>query len=1404
MSHNEELLRARIQRIRIRIFLGIALVILITAPALTIYIEVRQRRYRKVLDREAIAAETRGDLDEAQRLSVRLLELRPGNFDATARFARILAQRATTPETRQKAKFLLKSVLDQVPGRRVERRLFIDLAMKQEEYLEAIQSLLLLSAEVSDTETAELEDLLAQCYEKTKKGDSAAEHYGKAITSAPDRIETYRRFADFLRRDGISSQNADELMDRMVQSNLSSPKALLERGRYRSAYALAGSKEDIVAARLLAPSDPETLIAVSALVGQDWSKADRSVLRDGLEAAFKKHPEDARLAIALAVQQFQLDQAEEAITTLRRGLEKSPDAVQLRWTLADSLIDLNRPGEAVPAIDALRKAKVRAALTDFLDARVLMNEEKWAEASRTFEKIRPSLKEIEGFQSQLQRLYRYCADCAEKLNDTEGSETAVRRMLALSPKSVSDRERLAEILASTGRIPEALALYKLLLADSSRYHLEIARLLIVQNSNLSPNRKRWGEVEKELKEAARALPDSPLVGLQSASYLILSGQLAAANKTLDQLKTMHPDRPEVWIALTELASVEGKESEILPLLDEAEKRLGDRLPFRLNRIRYWVRRGGEEAAAALAKIEAGTDSLSATEQRTFLTVLAIGYIRIGKDLDSDRIWDRFAKLFPKDLLGYLASFDLALRKNDAEAMERAIVAIRGVEGEKGPWGDHSVIRRLLNKSKNGDVEALDQARELAAGVATGRPHWMPINLLLAQIEDLSGKRSRAVPHYLKAIEQGESDPLVVRRTVELLYSARRFDEAAGLIDKLPDDMLARGELRRLKEDLLLKTQGSMAALASTKKALANGSADYQDYLWLGRLCWTAGKKEEVEPAIQNAIRLGKEKPEPWLQLVEFLLATDQKEKAEKTVREAEEALPREKHLLDHAILEERVGRTKAADELYQLALAAGPDDPKTLQTVAEHELRENRSQAAEPVLRTLLGSKTSTFEATSWARRTLAVVLSEGGDNLRCEEALGLLDDVEKTISDATPEVVRETHRARGVVLARQPGRPQRKEAVRLLAETVRQPEALPSDLLLLATLHEEDKNWPAAKEMLSKLMSTQGQNAEFLAAFARGLLRRGDAAAARPLYDRLKKLDPVSIATVEVESRLLKAENKNDQAGAVLVDFAKGKDHATVFKAAGLLEDIGVMDRAESLYRTAASEDAIPDDRLNVAMFLARRNRTEEALSICEAERSGNNPESVARICMYILATADSTEPQRERLAGWLEQMVAKATRPAELWLRLATVRDMQGRYKEAEALYRRSIETNPRSPIALNNLAWILTFQEGRESEALNLINRAFVISGPLTDLLDTRAVIYLALREQDKALLDIAKVVSGSPTPSRLFHLCQVQMATSDLRSAKETFERAKAAGLSAKGLHALERPSYQRLAVELAPK
>jgi tetratricopeptide (TPR) repeat protein len=145
---------------------------------------------------------------------------------------------------------------------------------------------------------------------------------------------------------------------------------------------------------------------------------------------------------------------------------------------------------------------------------------------------------------------------------------------------------------------------------------------------------------------------------------------------------------------------------------------------------------------------------------------------------------------------------------------------------------------------------------------------------------------------------------------------------------------------------------------------------------------------------------------------------------------------------------------------------------------------------------------------------------------------------------------------------------------------------------------------------------------------------------------------------------------------------------------------------------------------------------------------------------------------------------------------LELAELRDLQQRYAEAEACYRRVLEKNGDNIIALNNLAWLLAVHDNNLNEAMQLVDRSIMLAGELGPLLDTRAIIFLKLGKLPEAQLDLEKAIQDEETAARFFHLAQAQQQK-NRTAAIESLRRARDLHLSRSQIHPLEFKGYDEL-------
>jgi tetratricopeptide (TPR) repeat protein len=359
----------------------------------------------------------------------------------------------------------------------------------------------------------------------------------------------------------------------------------------------------------------------------------------------------------------------------------------------------------------------------------------------------------------------------------------------------------------------------------------------------------------------------------------------------------------------------------------------------------------------------------------------------------------------------------------------------------------------------------------------------------------------------------------------------------------------------------------------------------------------------------------------------------------------------------------------------------------------------------------------------------------------------------------------------------------------------------------MLGQLYDADGNWPKARERLQTLMTVAKDSPLFpsyLAYFARALLRRGQADQAQVWLGKLEQLQPQAPATIEIKARVLAAEGKG-AAAELVTAYSKDKD-SQVAPLARLLEELGQVDAAESLYRRFAAAPGHPENALTLAAFLARHRRLPEALDLCEQAWATCPPATVGNATLIVLFASAPDPAQLRRVEGWLAGALRKNPDALPLQFSLANLMILEERYKDAEAIYRRMHERDQGSGAPLNNLAWLIAVRDeaAKTGEALSYINQAVELEGPKPGLLDTRALVHLAMGHGPEAVKDLEDALAVAPTATMYMHLAQARLMGGDRAAAAEALQAAKAAGLRAESLHPLEQTVYARLSGELARK
>jgi tetratricopeptide (TPR) repeat protein len=1365
---------------------------------------------------QARQARAQGDLPRAARYFSRYLAFVPEDTDALADYGFTLEKLAHNSRAHVRAFLTLEEVLRRDPDRRDVRRSQAKLAMQIGRFTDAIAHFdMLLKDAAAD---GELLDQLAQAEEGGGHFADAALHYDKALKAGYRNRETYVRLAGLLRRQPSATAKlvpatdqakkgartatppteralADRYMAEMVAKHHTSFKAHLALAAYHKEF---GPQDqvvgDVARAQALAPTDAEVLLALAEAAGAN--EAGRKQARKYLHQGIDLHRKDARFYVALAQLELRAGDPAEARRRLREAEQFTPRTTNALWVLADMLLDAEDLPEARKIFDGLHKEDPRSPLVRYLEGRVLFREGAWHRASRVFGEILPQLEKDKDLSK---RANLFLGQCYERLGNPDLALAAYRQAISTDALWVPARLGLASAALSLNKTEAALEEYRALQGTVPESGLAIARLLILRNLGLAASARDWDQVEVVLTGVEKALPDSLDVRILRAEVLVAQKKSTEAKKLLEAASEKQRKQAAYWVARAGLAERMGQLDQSLALLDEGERRLGRDIELDLGRARYWAKRDKAPATRALAALEKSVGKYPAADQARLRLGLAQAHYRLENTAQAERLWTQVAEdeglgnsLYVRILL-----FDLALRAGNDAKMQQQIGQIHDIEGQEGALWRYAEAARLVRLAEKGDKAGLPRAKQRLVEVGKRRPFWSRVSLLQATIQEVEGDSEEAIKDYQEAVRQGDRQPQVIRRLVQLLYERRRFVEADEVLRSLPEQTPISGDLVRLAAEISLRNQDPERALELAQLAATSKSRDYRDLVWFGQILAALQRNDEAAEKFRAAVTLAGKEPDAWVAFVYFLSRTGQKEKAAAVVAEAQAKLPPAERPLALAQCYEGLGQPEKATTQYEAALKVSPDDGHVLRGAVHFYLRAGLPRQAEPYLVRLLGDKVKvSAEDRSWARRNLAFVYATQGKVERLSQALALLDENRRLKGD-TPE----DQRTRAVVLALHPGRQQ--EAIRTLEELGRRHPLTPDEQLVLASLYETTGDWREARSRLLSLVTSNSDNPRYLAHYIHSLLLRGQAdkaphwtEEAQHWLAKLEKIDANSARTLELKTKVLQKQGRVTEAIAAVKAYAQGKDSQPDV-AAALLDKLGqpAATEAEMAYR-GLLKSGRQEVVFAFAGFLGRQGKVKEALDVWENTLQKATPEVAARTGMGVLRAAKADAGQARRVERWLKVALTKEPTPA-LLLVLADLQDYQGDHAAAAATYRQILQKDAESVLALNNLAWLLTLKLDRHDEALQLVTRAINKVGPLPQLLDTRAVIWLDMRQAPQALKDLEQVVAQEPSAGRYFHLARARWMDQDRAGAAAALRNAQAMGLTPESLHPLEQTSYREL-------
>ena len=445
----------------------------------------------------------------------------------------------------------------------------------------------------------------------------------------------------------------------------------------------------------------------------------------------------------------------------------------------------------------------------------------------------------------------------------------------------------------------------------------------------------------------------------------------------------------------------------------------------------------------------------------------------------------------------------------------------------------------------------------------------------------------------------------------------------------------------------------------------------------------------------------------------------------------------------------------------------------------------------------------------AWARRTIAQLVLQRGDYVSLKEALKIVE-----ANKVDGKLPAEDMLLSAIMLAKRPEHTSRVQAIGWVEKVQAVRSLSPDEQFLLAELYEQTGDWSRARETVVNVLGKVENSASLSAGYANLLLKHEELLEAERWIEKVEKAEPNSPAALQLRARLFAKQGKGAEAADLLAKLVKAAPKETRLQTlvgvVAILEEFEQFSAAEQMLRDEAA--ATPRVQVLLARFIGRHGNIDEAFALLEESRKSSSLLAITQLALQILhqRSAEAGKQHFAAVSNWLK--IAKEENPNALepQLQQADLLDLQGRANEVVSIYRALLDGSnldaQQRAIVSNNLSYVLIMNDGSRNaaEALKLINDAIDVLGPSSDLLDTRAMCYLAQGNTKQAIGDLRAAIIENPSALKYIHLALAELTAGDQDAATKSFASAKKSKLDVNALSPNERKNYNKLAKELKGK
>ncbi len=188
---------------------------------------------------------------------------------------------------------------------------------------------------------------------------------------------------------------------------------------------------------------------------------------------------------------------------------------------------------------------------------------------------------------------------------------------------------------------------------------------------------------------------------------------------------------------------------------------------------------------------------------------------------------------------------------------------------------------------------------------------------------------------------------------------------------------------------------------------------------------------------------------------------------------------------------------------------------------------------------------------------------------------------------------------------------------------------------------------------------------------------------------------------------------------------------------------------------------------------FLLRYGSRAEARAAFTSARAADPTFAAAG---FALADMDAIDGNLDAARQALNALLASNQLPTAVQLRLGMLEESAHNYTAATGHYRKVVESDPRNPVALNNLAYLLTDHGNQPDEALKYAQQAIEVDPENPAIQDTLGWVYYHKGVYRSAIKYLEAAVLKEGNPRIKYHLAMACLRAGERERGKRTLEAA----------------------------